>query len=111
AAGLGAVDLEIAVDEPEVAELAERLRHLGQDRPAGDRHDDVLRQPPAELLGDLEAVGFRALGVVRPYVDVDERPAVLVGDLAAQAVDVLLVAAGPDPARAGDAPPHHPSLP
>src|SRR5262249_40869108 len=41
-------------------------------------------------------------GVVGAYVDVHERPAVLVGDLAAQAVDVVVVSADGDGARAGD---------
>ena len=73
-----------------------RLVDLGQDRAAGGRDDRVLRQPPAELLGDLEAVGLGAFGVVRPQVHVDDRPAVLVGDLGAEAVDVVVVAADAD---------------
>jgi hypothetical protein len=59
-AGLRAVDLEVAVDQAELAQLAEGLRHLGQDGSARGRDDDVLRQLPAELLGDLEAVRLGA---------------------------------------------------
>ena len=66
---------------------------LGRIVPPATGHHRVLRQPPAELLGDLEAVGLGALGVVRAQVDVDDRPAVLVGDLGAQPVDVVVVAA------------------
>ena len=66
---------------------------LGEHRAAGDRHDDAIGQPPAELLGDLEGQRLRAFRVVRPHVDVDERPAVVdVGDLAAQPIDVVVVA-------------------
>jgi hypothetical protein len=45
------------------------------------------------LLGDFEAVGLGAFGVIRPQVHVDDRPAVFVGDLGAEAVDIVVVAA------------------
>ena len=55
------------------------------------------RQPPAELLGDLEAEGLGALRVVGPDVDVDERPVLLLrGDLPGQPVDVVVVAVDGD---------------
>src|SRR5216110_1006590 len=75
------------------AHPAEGLRHLGQDRAPGRRHDDVLGEPPAELLGDLESVGLRPLSVVGAHVDVDEGPPLLVRDFTAEAVDVVVVAA------------------
>ena len=60
-------------------------------------------QPPAELLGDLVAEGLGALGVVRPDVDVDERPVLLLaGDLAGQPVDVVVVALDGDQLAAVD---------
>src|SRR3990172_705054 len=46
--------------------------------------------PPAELLQDLVAVGLGTFRVVRPNVDVDEGPAVLVRDLGAEAVDLVV---------------------
>ena len=94
---LGRIDLAAGVfDEAELDQLLVGLGDLRQDRAAGGGDDGVLRQPPAELLGDLEAVGLGAFGVVRTQVDVDDRPAVLVGDLGAQPVDVVVVAADGD---------------
>ena len=68
---------QVAVDEAELAQLLEALEDARQQRAAGDRRDDVLREPPAELLGDLEAVRLGALGVVGAQVDVGEPPAYL----------------------------------
>ena len=82
-----------SVDEADRARLAEAARDARQQRAAGDGRDDVLRQPPAELLDDLEAERLGALGVVGAQVDVGEAPAVLVGDLRAEPVDVVVVAA------------------
>jgi hypothetical protein len=48
------------------------------------------------LLGDLEALGFAAFGVVGAEVDVDEAPGVFVGDLGAEAVDMVVVAVDAD---------------
>ena len=59
-----------------------------------------VRQPPAELLGDLERERLAALGVERPEVDVDEGPALLVGDLEAEPVDVVVRAVDADDRRA-----------
>ena len=63
-----------ASTRPSATSSRERLVDLGQQRAGRDRDDDLLRQPPAELLGDLVAERLGALGVVRPQVDVDERP-------------------------------------
>ncbi len=52
----------------------------------------MLGQLPAELLGDFEAMRLGALGIVRTQIDVDESPAVFVADLAAQAIDIVVVA-------------------
>ena len=72
---LGAEDLTFggASHQPDLDQLGEGLVHLGQQRAAGDRDDDLGRQPPAQLLGDLVAEGLGALRVERPDVDVDER--------------------------------------
>src|SRR5262249_53640267 len=88
--------------QPDLCQLAKGARHLRQDRAAGGGHHDVLRQLPAELLGDLEPIRLGAFGIVRAQVDVDEGPAVLVGDLAAQPVDVVVVAADRHRARSVD---------
>ena len=49
------------VDQADLAQLAESLEDARQQRAAGDRRHDVPREAPAELLGDLEAVGLGAL--------------------------------------------------
>src|SRR5262249_30231312 len=56
-----------------------------------DRHHDLLRQPPAELFGDLVADGLGTLGVVGTHVDVDERPVLaVVGELGREPVHVVV---------------------
>jgi hypothetical protein len=50
---------------PSFDELLVRLVDLRQDRAAGVGTTVCCGRPPAELLGDLEAVGLGALGVVR----------------------------------------------
>ena len=81
-----------AVDQAERLELLERLVDLADQAAAGHRRDDVVGEPPAEVLGDLEAHRLRPLGVERPEVDVDEPPAEPEGDLRAEPVDVVVVA-------------------
>ncbi|BBG03488.1 hypothetical protein PSA01_19370 [Pseudonocardia saturnea] len=81
------------LDEPELAQLGEPLVDLRQLGPGGDRHDHLLRQPPAQLLGDLVTQGLGTLGVVGADVDVHERPVlVLRGELGGQPVHVVVVA-------------------
>ena len=81
------------LDQAETDQLAEALVDLGQLRAGGDRDHHLVGQPPAELLGDLVGQRLGALGVVGPDVDVDERPALLLGgDLAGQLVHVVVAA-------------------
>ena len=108
AEGLGRVDLRPhALDQAELLELLHGLPDLRDQRPPRARHHDVVGRPPAELLDDLVAVGLGALGVVRTEVDVDERPAVLVGDLGAEAVDLVVGALDLDEGRIVDERRHH----
>ncbi len=79
-----------AGDEPEGLELLDALPDLRDERPAGARHDDVLGRAPAQLFDDLESVALGPLRVIRSKVHVHERPAVLVGDLRAQPVDLVV---------------------
>ncbi len=79
-----------ALDEPELGELLEAAGDPREHRAAGDRGDDDVGRAPAERLGDLVGEGLGPLRVERPQVDVDEAPAGLVGDLQAQAVDVVV---------------------
>ena len=64
----------------------------------------MVGQPPAELLGHLVAQGLAALGVVGAHIDVDEGPFVVfaVGQLAAQAVDLVVGAVHGHQRRAVD---------
>ena len=81
------------LDQAEAAQLGEPLVDLGELRSGGDRDDHLLREPPAQLLGDLVAQGLGALGVVRADVDVHERPVlVLRCELGGQPVHVVVVA-------------------
>ena len=50
----------------------------------------MIGRAPAELLGDLEAEGARALGVVGPHVDVDEGPRLGLRHLRAEPVHVVV---------------------
>ena len=79
AGGLRRIDArQLAVDQADLAQLAQSADDARQQRAAGDRRDEVLRIAPAELLDDFEAHRLRAFGVVRAQVDVDEAPAVAV---------------------------------
>jgi hypothetical protein len=78
------------------------LSTLVSSEPDGHRQHDLLRQPPAELLGHLVAERLAALGVERADVDVDERPVLVLGDLAAQPVDVVVAALDGDQRLAVD---------
>src|SRR5207245_9769573 len=62
--------------------------------------DTVIGKRPAELRGDFVAVGFRAFGIVRAQIDVDEAPVEAVGNLRAEAIDVIVVAVDAHDARA-----------
>ena len=103
AAGLGAEDLvRGALHQAQARQLAEALVDLGEQRPGRHRDDDLLGQPPAELLSHLVAQGLAALGVVGPHVDVDERPVLVLRDLAAQPVDIVVAAVDGDEGLAVD---------
>ena len=62
------------VHETELDELAEAPAELREERSRRDRADDGVRQPPAQLLGDLEGERLRTFRVVRAQADVDEGP-------------------------------------
>ena len=99
---LGAVDLalRLLVEQADLVEFVEGLVDLADQAAAGHRRDDVLRRAPAELLGDFVAERLGAFRVEGPQVDVDEAPVVAVGDLAAQAVDVVIGSLDGDQLRA-----------
>src|SRR6266481_2010913 len=100
ARGLRAEKLHrLRLDPSERDQFAERLCDLGDERTAGHRHDDVIRQGPAKLFGDFVAVRFRAFGIVRAQIHVDEAPLKAVGDLRAKAIDVIIVAVDAHDAR------------
>jgi hypothetical protein len=79
-------------DQPQRGELAEPLVDLDQLGAGSDRHHDLIGQPPAELLGDLEAEGLGTLRVVRADVHVHERPVlVLACQLGRKPVHIIVV--------------------
>ena len=93
---------QVAVDEANLAELAEAADDAREQRAASDRRHDVPRIAPAELLDDLEAVRFRSLRVIRPQVDVDEPPSIAIGDLRAQPIHVVVIAGDRQDRRSED---------
>ena len=93
----------LAVDQAELASSRKALSTLVSCEPDAIGMTTCVGQPPAELLGDLVAQRLGALGVERPDVDVDERPALLLaGDLGAQPVDVVVDAVDGDERAAVD---------
>ena len=76
---------------------------LVNSEPEAIGHDDPVGELPAELLDRLEGERLRALGVVGAEVDVDERPRAGLGELGAEAVDVVVVAVDADQVGAVDA--------
>ncbi len=58
------------------------------------------RQP--NLLGDLESVGLGPFGVIWPQIDVHDGPAIFVGDLRAEPIDVIIRPANSHHRRAED---------
>ena len=93
----------VALEQPDLEPLVEAARDLREQRARRDRRHDAVGQLEAELLGDLEGERLRALGVVGPHVHVDERPVALAGELGAEPVHVVVVAAHGHEVRAVDA--------
>ena len=85
-----------------MGEFAESFGDFSDQRAAGHWDDYVVGEFPPELFGNFVAVGLGAFGVVGAQVYVDESPAKLVGDLGAEAVDVVVVAVNAHDARAVD---------
>ena len=83
-------------------QFAECFGNFGDQRTAGHGNDDVVGKRPAELLGDFVAVRLRAFGIVGAQIHVDEAPLKAVGDLRAEAIDVIVVAVDAHDARAVD---------
>ncbi len=103
AGGLRAEEADLLVfNEAESDQLVEGFANFGDERAAGHGHDDVVGQAPAELLGDFEADGLGAFRVVGAQIDVDEAPVVAVGNLRAEAIDVVVVAIDADQRGAVD---------
>ncbi len=61
-------------DQAQRDQFVERFADFGDQRAAGHRANDVVRQPPAELLGDFVTHGLGAFRVVRPQVHVHKSP-------------------------------------
>ena len=93
--------------QPSVFSSSNARPMRGSSVPPATGQTTCAREAPAELLGDLEAVRLGAFGVVGAQVDVGEAPAVPIGDLRAQPVDVVVVALDGDHAGPVDGRAHH----
>ena len=70
----------------------EALPDLGQERAGRHRNDHLVRRAPAELLDGLERQRLRAFRIVGANIDIHKGPAMFAGDLAAEAIDVVVIA-------------------
>ena len=78
------------IEQANTDQLLKRLGRLRQQRAGGYGDHDVIRSLPAELLDDFEGERLASFRIERAKVDVDDRPAVLVGQLGAEPVDVVV---------------------
>ena len=85
--------------ETRVANFAERLVQLREQRAASHRDDHSARESPAQLLGDLEAHRLRALAIVAAQIHVHDSPSEPIGELRAQTIHIIIVAAHPHEMR------------
>ena len=85
---------------PSATNSSNALRILVMSEPPAMGHDYVVRETPAELLGDFKANCLGAFGIEGAQVDVDETPVVAIGDLRAETIDVVVVAVDADQRRA-----------
>src|SRR6266852_3354958 len=81
----------LGVDQSQGDKLVEGFFDFRQQRAAGHGNDNVVGQTPAKLLGDFKADRFRAFGVIGAQIHVHKSPVMLVGDLRAEAVDLVVV--------------------
>ncbi len=93
----------LVLNQAELDQFAKALVDLGQLCAGSDGDDDLVGNPPAELLGDLVPQSLRALRVIGPDVDVDEGPALFFSrDLSGELVDVVVGALDGDQGRVID---------
>src|SRR5689334_1482586 len=101
ARGLRAVHAAFTItQQTDFLQFFEGLGNLRQDCATRSRQHDVLRQPPSKLFDQLKAERLGAFRVIWAQVDIDEGPAILVGDFATQSVDVIIIATNYDDLRA-----------
>ena len=97
------IDLALSVlNQPDLLEFLECLGEFGKDGPPCGGNHDMAREFPSQLFRNLEAVRFGPFGVVGSEIHVDEGPTVLIGNLAAQPVDVVIISFNRNGARAVD---------
>ena len=83
-------------------EFLEPFVNLADHRTARHRHNDRVRRSPSQLFSHFIADCFRAFRVERPEVHVHESPGIAIDNLAAQAVDRVVVALHGNQSRAVD---------
>jgi len=88
---LSPMDCELRLlDKAEVDEFLVGLVDLGQQGTGGHAGDRVAWKLPSKLLRDLEAHRLRALRIVGTEIHIHESPAILPGDLRAEAVHLII---------------------
>src|SRR5207237_4164743 len=97
---LSGVYAKCAFGEAGAAELRGGGRGPREERARADWDDDMLGQAPSELLSGLEEEGLGPFGVVRTEGEVDEAPALFVGETRAQPIDLVVRPVNADDGRA-----------
>ena len=91
---------EGAFGESGAAELSCGGRGAREKRAGPDGHDDVVGEAPSELLSGLEEERLGPFGVIRAEGEVDEAPALFVGETRAQPIDLVVGPVDADDGRA-----------
>ncbi len=84
------MDPQGAFGESGPAKLRRGGRGACEERAGPDRYDDVVWEEPPELLGAFEEERLGSFGVVRAEGEVDEAPALLVGEARAEPIDLVV---------------------
>ena len=91
-----------ASTNPNALHFVQALPNLRQQGAGRHGNDGLIRRAPAELFDGLKGQRLRPFGIVGSYVDVDEGPAMLAGNLAAKPVHIIVVAFNLDDIRLVD---------
>src|ERR1700691_1036318 len=82
----------LRIDKSQKNQLIKPLLDLSDQRPPRHRYHDVIGQAPAQLLSDFITHRLRAFSVIGTKVDVHKSPAMFIGDLRTQTIDMIVAA-------------------